>query len=73
MNNYKITSTTVHGDVETEEIEAPGPVEAAFLLGVDFAITGVQNRPELLLMDAVGISFTDNVRENLASMTVEGL
>ena len=73
MNNYKITSTTVRGDVESEEIEAPGPIEAAFLLGVDFAIKGVQSRPELLLMDISGISFTDSVRENLASITVEGL
>lgn len=70
MATYEITSTTRQGDVEREAIRANSTIEAAFLMGVDFAIKGVQRRPELLLLDALGIDFTDSVRENLASMTV---
>ena len=70
MATYEITSTTRQGDVEREAIMANSTIEAAFLMGVDFAIKGVQRRPELLLLDALGIDFTDSVRENLASMTV---
>ena len=70
MATYEITSTTRQGDVEREAIRANSTIEAAFLMGVDFAIKGVQKRPELLLLDALGIDFTDSVRENLASMTV---
>lgn len=70
MAAYEITSTTRKGDVEREVIRANSAIEAAFLMGVDFAIKGVQVRPELLLLDALGIDFTDTVRENLASMIV---
>lgn len=78
MNGYKVTSTTTNGDVETELIDAPGPIEAAFLLGVEFGVGSTFRSPEIFelskaMFGPVGAtrSFADSVRKNLDSMVVE--
>lgn len=79
MSTYKITSTTTHGNIEAELIEAGTAIEAAFLMGVQFGVQSAIARPDafefgmLIYKTPKKASefFVESVRVNLASLEVE--
>lgn len=79
MRKFKVTSTTIKGDVESAEIEAINPVAAAFLLGVEFGVHAQYEAPAVFTIgkvvhgDAVKASrsFVKSTGLSMSDMVVE--